>query len=33
LLEKAVYGYDLKKLVEIIMKKKEIKTGEIRKLC
>ncbi|MFH1841205.1 MAG: histidine phosphatase family protein [Candidatus Nealsonbacteria bacterium] len=32
LLEKAVYGYDLKQLVKIIKGKKEIKTGEVRKI-
>ena len=32
LLEKAVYGYSLKKFVEIIRRKKAIKTGELRKL-
>jgi len=32
LLEKAVHNYSLKKLVKIITEKKEIKTGEIRKL-
>ncbi len=32
LLEKTVYGYSLKKFVEIIRKKKEIRTGEVRKL-
>lgn len=32
LLEKAVYGYSLKKFVKIIMKKIEIKTGEVRRL-
>lgn len=32
LLEKAMYGYDLKKFVKIIIEKKEIKTGEMRKL-
>ncbi len=32
LLEKVIYGYDLKKFVKIIMGKKEIKTGEVRKL-
>jgi len=32
LLEKAIYGYTLKKFVKIIMEKKEIKTGEARKL-
>lgn len=32
LLEKVIYGYDLKKFIKIIMGKKEIKTGEVRKL-
>jgi len=32
LLEKAIYEYDLKKFVKVIMRKKEIKTGEARKL-
>ncbi len=32
LLEKAIYEYDLKKFVKIIIRKKEIKTGEVRKL-
>lgn len=32
LLEKVIYGYDLKKFVKIIMGKIEIKTGEVRKL-
>ncbi len=32
LLEKVIYDYDLKKFVEIITRKKEIKTGELRKL-
>ncbi len=31
-LEKAFHGYNFKKLVKIIVEKKEIKTGEIRKL-
>jgi len=31
-LEKAFYGYNFKKLVNIIVEKKEIKTGEVRKL-
>ncbi|HUW71664.1 MAG TPA: class I tRNA ligase family protein [Candidatus Humimicrobiaceae bacterium] len=31
LLEKANYGYDLKRLTEIVLRKKEIKTGELRK--
>lgn len=32
LLEKAIYGYDFKKFVKIIVGEKEIKTGEVRKL-
>jgi broad specificity phosphatase PhoE len=32
LLEKVVYGYDLKKFVKIIVNRKKIKTGEVRKL-
>lgn len=32
LLEKVICGYDLKKFVKIIMGKKEIKTGEVRRL-
>jgi len=32
LLEKAIYNYDFKKFVKIIFEKKEIKTGELRKL-
>jgi len=32
LLEKVVAGYSLKKLIKIILGKKEIKTGEVRKL-
>jgi len=32
LLEKVVYSYDIKKFVKIILEKKEIKTGELRKL-
>lgn len=33
LMEKAVKGYGMEKLVKIIMDKKEIKTGELRKLA
>ncbi|MGB9743473.1 MAG: histidine phosphatase family protein [Minisyncoccales bacterium] len=33
LLEKAIYVYDVNKLAQIITQKKEIKTGEIRRLC
>ena len=32
LLEKVIYGYDLKKFIKIITGKIEIKTGEVRKL-
>ncbi len=32
LLEKVIYDYDLKEFVKIILEKKEIKTGELRKL-
>lgn len=32
LFEKIIYRYDFKKFVKIIMEKKEIKTGELRKL-
>jgi len=32
LLEKAIYNYDFKKFVKVITEKKEIKTGELRKL-
>ena len=32
LLEKKIYGYDFKKFIKIIIEKKQIKTGEIRKL-
>lgn len=32
LLEKAIYGYNLKKFIEIIKNKKEIKTGQLKKL-
>lgn len=32
LLEKAIYNYDFKKFVKIILEKKEIKTSEVRKL-
>jgi broad specificity phosphatase PhoE len=33
LFEKIVHNYDIKKFVKIILEKKEIKTGEFRKLC
>jgi len=32
LLEKTIYNYTIKKFVEIILKKEEIRTGELRKL-
>ncbi len=32
LLEKIVYGYDLNKFVDLIIKKQEIETGELRKI-
>lgn len=32
LLEKVIYGYDIKKFIKVVTEKKEIETGEVRKL-